>query len=148
MGMATVLKLMSALCWVCGVVTFAFNYYFILARESIQDIEESIQEEPLQAVWDWIVDPLVLVTLVLILVVNVRRSLHVHNMGMGMQNLHMDVFTMVIGFTSSLYLYNYLSKFGPSGASNVMWTFLVAAVFVILPVSAIMYWRQSKREEG
>ena len=141
MGMATALKLMSALCGVCGVVTFAFNYYFVLANESLR-------EDSLQAIWDWVVDPLVLVTLVLILAVNVRRSLHMHNMGMGMQNLHMDVFTMVIGFTSSLYLYNYLSKFGPSGASNVMWTFLVAAVFVILPVSAIMYWRQSKREEG
>lgn len=141
MGMTTALKLMSALCWVCGVVTFAFNYYFVLASESLR-------EESLQRVWDWVVDPLVLVTLVLILAVNVRRSLHMHNMGRGLQNLHMDVFTMAVGFTSSLYLYNYLSKFGPDGASNVMWTFLVAAVFVIMPVSAITYWRQSKREEG
>lgn len=140
MGMATALKLMSALCWVCGGVTFAFNYYFVLASESLR--------ESIQVVWDYIVDPLVLVTLVLILVVNVRRSLRMHDMGTGRENLHMDIFTMAVGFTSSLYLYNYLSKFGPTGASNVMWTFLVAAVFVIMPVSAIAYWRQSKRGEG
>ena len=136
MGMAAALKLISALCWVCGVALFAFNYYFVLVGESVQ------------RVWDYVVDPLVLVTIVLIIAANVRLSLDMHDKGMGQQNLHMDVFTIVIGFTGALYLYNYLSKFGAFEPSELMWTFLVAAVLVIMPVSAIIYWRQAKRAEG
>lgn len=136
MGMATALKLMSALCWVCGVVLFAFNYYFVLVGESVQ------------RVWDFVVDPLVLVTMVLIVAANVRLSLDMHDKGMGRRNLHMDVFTMVIGFIGALYLYNYLSKFGALDPNALMWTFLACAVIVIMPVSAIIYWRQAKRAQG
>ena len=102
-----------------------------------------------QTIWDYAIDPVILATFILIVIVNVRASLKLHDEGMGLQRLPMDIFTMAAGFTGALYMHNYVLKFAESfEPSAALWDVLAAAVIVIMPVSGIGYWRQAKRAAG
>ena len=128
------LKLLSALCWLCAegcsssITTSPFNVDFV------------------QTLWDYAIDPVILATFILIVIVNVRASLKLHDEGMGVQRLPMDIFTMAAGFTGALYMHNHVLKFtGSFEPSAALWDVLAAAVIVIMPVSGISYWPQAKR---
>ena len=132
--MSARLKWLSGLCWLCAVVMFFFYYYFPFNVDFVQNL------------WDYAIDPVILATFILIVIVNVSMSLKAHNAGMGLQRLPMDIFTMAVGFTGALYMHNYVLKFaGSFEPSAVLWDVLAAAVIVIMPVSAISYWRLAKR---
>ncbi len=135
--MATVLRLLSYLCWLCGGMMFILNYYFPFNAEGVQPL------------WDYVADPIILATFILTVVFNVRLSLALRNRGKAAQALPLDIFTMIVGFTGALYMHNYALKFAEGfEASQQMWTLLSAAVIVIMPVSGINYWRESKRASG
>ncbi len=132
--MNNVLKMLSALCWLCAISGTFFFYYFPFNPDFVQNL------------WDYVIDPVIIATLILVVIANVHISLNLRNRGETAHALQFDLFTSVAGFTAALYLHNYVLKFADAfDPLQTMWDFLLAAVIVIMAIAAITYWRKATR---
>ncbi len=131
--MTTPLRLLSALCWIASAVLLVSYYYF------------PYNPEPIQAIWDYAIDPVIMVTLILAIVANARISLKLHDAGDGPRHLPMDALTILGAFFSILYVHQYVLKFAEGfEPSQFLWDLLVPGVVIFMIVSAISYHRQAK----
>ena len=136
--MATPLRLLSILCWLCAVIMMGYTIVFQWLGPDGQFL------------WDWVFDPIILTTFVIIVVVNTIISLNRRNDGAHLEQLPMDIFTMAAGFTGTMYIVNYIRKFITEVApvNNLLWDFIVPATMLVMVVSAIFYWREANRAGG
>ena len=136
--MATPLRLLSILCWLCAVIMMGYTIVFQWIGADGQFL------------WDWVFDPIILTTFVIIVVVNTIISLNRRNEGAHLEQLPMDIFTMAAGFTGTMYIVNYIRKFITEVApvNNLLWDFIVPATMLVMVVSAIFYWREANRTGG
>lgn len=131
--MTTALKLLSALCWIASALLLVSYYYF------------PYNPEPVQALWDYAIDPVIMSTLILVITANVMISLKIHDAGRGLPHLPMDVLTLLGAFFSILYVHQYVLKFAEGfEPSQFLWDLLVPGVVIFMIVSAISYQRQAK----
>ena len=127
-------KIISVLCWIGAAVQLFFMYFFLFAPETVQPI------------WDYAVDPFMLLLFVAVIVISVDKSLNMRNRGLGLRNLPMDVHTVAVGVTGLLYFHNYLSKFAAAFEPDQnLWTYLSVATVTTLTIAAIAFWRDANR---
>ena len=127
-------KALSALSWIGGAIQLFFMYFFLFAPDTVQPL------------WDYVVDPIMLVLFALVIIASVDKSLNRRNRGLGLQNLPMDIHTIAVGATGLLYLHNYLRKFaGGFDPDQNLWTYLSVATVITLVIAAISFWRDGSR---
>ena len=122
------------LCAICAAGQLLFHYLFPFFRETIQPL------------WDYAIDPVIIVTVALVVAVNTRTSLDCRGEVATLQRLPMNIFTMFIGVMGIMYLHNYVLKFAEAfEVRQLLWDILVPPIAVSMAVSAIIYWRQANR---
>ena len=129
-------KALSILSWIAAGVQLFFMYFFLFAPNTVQPM------------WDFAIDPFMILVFALVIVVSVDKSLNRRNRGLGLQNLPMDVHTVAVAATGLLYLRNYLTKFDftPSFSPDQnLWTYLSVATVITLTIAAISFWRDANR---
>ncbi len=131
--MSSPLRLLAILCWVAAAILLISYYYF------------PYNPDPVQTLWDYIIDPIVIGTLILVIVANTRISLEHHNAGNGLRHLPMDIMTMLTAFFAILYLHQYVLKFAEGfEPAQLLWDLLVPGVVIFMVVSAISYAQHSR----
>ena len=127
-------KALSVLCWIGAAVQLFFMYFFLYAPDTVQPL------------WDFAVDPLMLILFVLVIIASVDKSLNRRNRGEGLQNLPMDIHTIAVSATGLLYLHNYITKFVVAFEPDQnLWTYLSVATVITLAIAAIAFWRDGNR---
>ena len=98
-----------------------------------------------QFIWNWIVDPAVVVVMGLIVLVNVRASLGIHNQaGDHRTQIPRDVVTALVALVWVRFLLQYADQIAPDhGATSGLWGHLSALAIVILAFEAISLWRSA-----
>ena len=126
------LRLLSILCWIVAAALLVTYYYFPFNPDAVQTL------------WDYAIDPIIVVTLILIIIVNTRISLDTHAAGQGLRRLPMDIITMLTAAFAMLYLHQYVLKFAEGfEPSQFLWDLLVPGVIVFMVTSAISYSRRT-----
>lgn len=134
--MSSPLRLLAALCWIVAAVLLISYYYF------------PYNPDPIQTLWDYIIDPIVIGTLTLVIIANARISLKIHDAGLGLRHLPMDVLTMLTAFFTILYLHQYVLKFAEGfEPSQLLWDLLVPGVVVFMVTSGISYIRRPQAND-
>lgn len=127
-------KALSVLCWIGAAVQLFFMYFFLYAPDIVQPL------------WDFAIDPLMLIVFALVIVAGVDKSLNLRNRGLGLRNLPMDIHTIAVGATGLLYLHNYIAKFVRAfDPDQNLWTYLSVATVITLTIAAIAFWRDGSR---
>lgn len=128
-------RVVSVLSWIGAAVQLFFMYFFLFQPRMVQPL------------WDYAVDPFMLVLFAAIIAISVDKSLNLRNRGRGLQNLPMDVHTVAISATGLLYLHNYLRKFDATAfePDQNLWTYLSVATVITLTIAAITFWRDANR---
>ena len=127
-------KALSVLCWIGAAVQLFFMYFFLYAPDTVQPL------------WDFAIDPLMLILFALIIIASVDKSLNLRNRGLGLQNLPMDIHAIAVGATGLLYLHNYITKFVRAFEPDQnLWTYLSVATVITLTIAAISFWRDGNR---
>ena len=128
-------KIISVLCWIGAAVQLFFMYFFLFAPKTVQPL------------WDYAIDPFMLLLFLAVIVISVDKSLNMRNRGLGLRNLPMDVHTVAVGVTGLLYFHNYLRKFEATfvGPDQNLWTYLSVATVITLVIAAISFWRDGSR---
>ncbi len=128
------LKPLSILCAICAAGQLLFHYLFPFYPDAIQPL------------WNYAIDPVIIVTIALVVAVNTWTSLDCRGEAAALQRLPMNIFTMFIGVVGIMYLHNYVLKFAAAfEVRQLLWDILVPPIAVSMAVSAIIYWRQANR---
>lgn len=127
-------RIVSVLSWIGAAVQLFFMFFFLFQPQTVQPL------------WDYAVDPFMLVLFAAIIAISVDKSLNLRNRGLGLQNLPMDVFAIGASATGLLYFHNYLRKFAAAFEPDQnLWTYLSVATVITLTIAAISFWRDANR---
>ncbi len=131
--MSNRLGLLSILCWIVAATLLITYYYFPFNPDTVQTL------------WDYIIDPIIVATLILVIIVNTKISLDIHAAGQGLRRLPMDIMTMLTAAFTMLYLHQYVLKFAEGfEPSQFLWDLLVPGVIIFMVTSAISYSRRTR----
>ena len=127
-------RVVSVLSWIGAAVQLFFMLFFLFAPDIVQPM------------WDFAVDPFMLLLFAAVIAISVDKSLNLRNRGLGLQNLPMDIHTIAISATGLLYLHNYIRKFVDDfDPDQNLWTYLSVATVITLTIAAIAFWRDANR---
>lgn len=130
-------KGLSILCWITSFMVLANSLFF------------AVDQETSGMLWDYLVDPAVMVFLGLTVLVNVGDSLRIRNEpGPHTAQLPRDVVTALVAMVGFRYLLQYVAKMAPAlEPAEGLWGHLDALVIVILAFEAIALWRSTQRQD-
>lgn len=111
----------------------------------VNNLWRGFEEEMSQFAFDYLTDPLVIISVVLVALVNLRDSLRLRNAtGNHLAQIPRDAITALEGILGFRYLLQYLGKMAPAlEPIPNLWASLDSVIFVVLVFEAISLWRSA-----